>query len=89
MTVLSVPLHHKYPLYCTDISSYICYQSCSTVLIVHTAICRLHELIIRFTPQSVTHTTCVICELLTKEPEGGCDTIPFETFKELYTHHAQ
>ena len=28
--VLSVPLHHKYPLYCTDISSSICYQSCST-----------------------------------------------------------
>jgi len=40
VTLLSVPLYHKYPLYCTDISSYICYQSCSTVLIVHRAICR-------------------------------------------------
>ena len=40
VTVLSVPLIHKYRLYCTDISSYICYQLCTTVLIVHTAICR-------------------------------------------------
>ena len=42
-----------------------------------------------FTPQSVTQTMCLICELLTEEPEGGCDMIPFETFKELYTHRAQ
>jgi hypothetical protein len=32
---------------------------------------------------------CLICELLTEEPEGGCDMIPFETFKELYTYLAQ
>jgi hypothetical protein len=31
----------------------------------------------------------LICELLTEEPEGGCDMIPFETFKELYTYLAQ
>ena len=33
MVVLSVPLHHKYCLYCTDVSGFICYHSCSTVLI--------------------------------------------------------
>jgi len=43
----------------------------------------------RTAQQSVTQTMCVICELLTEEPEGGCDMIPFETFKELYTQHAQ
>ena len=42
-----------------------------------------------FTPQSVTQTMCLICELLTEEPEGGCDMILFETFKELYTYRAQ
>jgi hypothetical protein len=31
----------------------------------------------------------LICELLTEEPEGGSDMIPFETFKELYTYLAQ
>jgi hypothetical protein len=31
----------------------------------------------------------LICELLTEEPEGGHDTIPFETFKELYTYLAR
>jgi len=31
----------------------------------------------------------LICELLTEEPEGGCDMIPFETFKELYTYLAE
>jgi len=40
MAVLPVPLHHKYPLYSTDISVFICYQSCSTVLIVHTTVCQ-------------------------------------------------
>jgi hypothetical protein len=31
----------------------------------------------------------LICELLTEEPEGACDMIPFETFEELYTYLAQ
>jgi hypothetical protein len=31
----------------------------------------------------------LICELLTEEPEGGSDMIPFETFKELYTYLAE
>lgn len=39
--------------------------------------------------QSLTQTVYLICELLTEEPEGGSDTIPFETFKELYTYLAQ
>jgi len=42
-----------------------------------------------FTPQSVTQTMCLICELLTEEPEGGCDMITFETFKEIHTYRAQ
>jgi hypothetical protein len=42
-----------------------------------------------FTVQSLTQTMCLICELLTEEPEGARDTIPFETFKELYTYLAQ
>lgn len=39
--------------------------------------------------QSLTQTMYLICELLTEEPEGGSDMIPFETFKELYTYLAQ
>jgi hypothetical protein len=31
----------------------------------------------------------LIFELLTEEPEGGSDTVPFETFKELYIYLAQ
>jgi hypothetical protein len=58
MTVLSVPLHHKYRLYCTDISSFIWYQSCSTVLIVYTAICWQYELIVQF-HSSQWHRPCV------------------------------
>lgn len=39
--------------------------------------------------QSLTQTMYLISELLTEEPEGGSDMIPFETFKELYTYLAQ
>ncbi|PNF17442.1 Ropporin-1-like protein [Cryptotermes secundus] len=39
--------------------------------------------------QSLTQTMYLICELLTEEPEGGSDMIPFETFKELYAYLAQ
>ena len=42
-----------------------------------------------FPPQSATQTVCLICELLTEEPEGGCDMTLFETFNELYTYLAQ
>jgi len=42
-----------------------------------------------FPPQSATQTMCLICELLTEEPEGGCDMTLFETFNELYTYLAQ
>jgi hypothetical protein len=38
MTVLSVPLHHKYRLYRADISSFV--TSHAVPLIVHTAVCR-------------------------------------------------
>lgn len=38
---------------------------------------------------SLTMTMCLICELLTEDPEDGHDMIPFETFKELYTYLAQ
>lgn len=38
---------------------------------------------------SLTQTMYLICELLTEEPEGGSDMIPFETFKELYAYLAQ
>lgn len=31
----------------------------------------------------------LICELLTEEPEGGSDAIPFETFKQLYMFLAE
>ncbi|XP_021915188.1 ropporin-1-like protein [Zootermopsis nevadensis] len=38
---------------------------------------------------SLTQTMYLICELLTEEPEGGSDAIPFETFKQLYVFLAE
>ena len=56
------------------------YSNLSITLAYHTC----------FTPQSVTQTMCLICELLlTEEPEGECDMIPFESSKELYKYCAQ
>jgi len=90
MAVLSVPLHHKYPLYCSDINVFICYQSmqyCTDCTYSSLSITSAYHTC--FSSQSLTQTMCLICQLLTEEPDGGCDMIPFETFKELYTYLAQ
>ncbi|XP_071505020.1 ropporin-1-like protein [Diadema antillarum] len=38
---------------------------------------------------NITSAMKVICEILTKDPEGGAARIPFDLFKELYTYLAQ
>ncbi len=37
----------------------------------------------------MTSAMKVICEILTKDPEGGAARISFDQFKELYTYLAQ
>lgn len=38
---------------------------------------------------NITSAMKVICEILTRDPEGGAARVPFDLFKELYTYLAQ